>query len=140
MEKMPVEDAIRKTANENLVVLPCGQHIEGATELLGGMGFSQLLDELKQKYQRIVIDTPPVLGLPETSMMQSLVDGVVFVIWSGRTPYRSVKTAIEILNANHANFYGFVLNRLDLSTTTNYYHYYYYSSYYYKSYQALEKV
>ncbi|MBI3874469.1 MAG: tyrosine-protein kinase family protein, partial [Verrucomicrobia bacterium] len=86
------------------------------------------------------LDTPPVLGLSETSMMQSLVDGVVFVIWSGRTPLRSVKTAVDLLHANHANFYGFVLNRLDLSATSNYYHYYYYSSYYYKSYQALEKV
>jgi capsular exopolysaccharide synthesis family protein len=140
VEKGSVEEACRPTAQENLTLVPCGEHLDGATELLGSPAFSRLMDDLRQKYQRIIIDTPPVLGLSETSMMQTLVDGVVFVIWSGHTPLRSVKTAIDILHANHANFYGFVLNRLDLSATTNYYHYYYYSSYYYKSYQALEKV
>jgi len=67
-------------------------------------------------------------------------DGVLFVIWSGRTPIRSMKTALDILQTNGANFYGFVLNRLDLSATANYYQYYYYSSEYYHSYHALENA
>jgi Mrp family chromosome partitioning ATPase len=51
-----------------------------------------------------------------------------------------MKTAIDILSANGANFYGFVLNRLDLSSAANYYQYYYYSGDYYQNYHALENA
>ncbi|MBI5773425.1 MAG: polysaccharide biosynthesis tyrosine autokinase [Verrucomicrobia bacterium] len=140
MEGIPVEEAIRPSTHENLGILSCGKHLTGATELLGSPHFAKLMSDLRQKYQRIIIDTPPVLGLSETSLIQKLTDGVLFVVWSGHTPLRSVKTAIDILHANGANFYGFVLNRMDFNSATNYYNYYYYSSNYYDSYQTAEKA
>ena len=140
IDRVSVEETIRPTDFENLSLLPCGEHLDGDIEQLGSPGFLKLIDRLRQKYQRIVIDTPPVLGLSETSVMQGVVDGVVLVIWSGNTPLRSVKTAVDLLHANHANFYGFILNRLDLKATMNRFHYYYYSNHYYNRYQALEKV
>lgn len=140
IENVGVTDACRPTSQENLWILTCGKHIGGATELLGTPVFTSLLDELRSRYDRIVIDTPPVLGLSETSMMQKVVDGVVFVISSSQTPLRSVKAAVGLLQANGANFYGFVLNRIDLSSSPNYYNYYYYSYHYYDKYQALERV
>ena len=95
--------------------------------------------ELRGRFDRIVVDTPPVLGLSETSVLQTFVDGVLFVIWSGNTPIRTMKAAIEMLQGNGANFYGFVLNRLDLNATTNYYQYYYYShDYYYSTAHTIE--
>jgi capsular exopolysaccharide synthesis family protein len=140
LEKVPLSEAIRPSGKENLSILSAGQHVESGTELLGSTKFSDLMTHLRSEYDRIIVDTPPVLGLSETSVLQSQVDGVLFVIWSGRTPIRNMKTAIDILSANGANFYGFILNRLDLSTTTNYYQYYYYSSDYYHSYHAIENV
>jgi capsular exopolysaccharide synthesis family protein len=141
MQNLNWRDVVRPTDKENLVVLTCGKHLDGATEMVGSPAFEKLLGELRQEFKRVIIDTPPVLGLSETSMLQRLVDGVVLVVWCGRTPARYVKSAVEILQANHANFYGFVLNRLDLSVTSNYYNYYnyyYYSYHYYKSYKSLE--
>jgi len=126
-----LEDAFRPSGQENLTVLSAGRHLDHGTELLGSAQFSELLTSLRGRFDRIVIDTPPVLGLSETSIMQGLVDGVLFVIWTGQTPVRCVKSAIETLRANRANFYGFVLNRLDLNATQNYYQYYYYSHDYY---------
>jgi capsular exopolysaccharide synthesis family protein len=140
LEKVPLEEAIRPSGKENLSILSAGQHVESGTELLGSAKFSELMLGLRSQYDRIIVDTPPVLGLSETSVLQAHMDGVLFVIWSGRTPIRNMKTAIDILSANGANFYGFILNRLDLSTTTNYYQYYYYSSDYYHSYHALENA
>lgn len=140
LDKVPLEEAIRPSGKENLSILSAGQHVESGTELLGSAKFSELMQRLRGEYERIVVDTPPVLGLSETSVLQSQVDGVLFVIWSGRTPIRNMKTAIDILSANGANFYGFILNRLDLTATTNYYQYYYYSSDYYHSYHALENA
>jgi capsular exopolysaccharide synthesis family protein len=140
LDKVPLEEAIRSSGKENLSILSAGQHVESGTELLGSTKFSDLMNKLRHEYDRIIMDTPPVLGLSETSVLQNQVDGILFVIWSGRTPIRNMKTAIDILSANGANFYGFILNRLDLTTTTNYYQYYYYSSDYYHSYHALENA
>ena len=131
-----LEEAFRPTAQENLTVLSAGRHLDSGTELLGSANFAALLTSLRDRFERIVIDTPPVLGLSETSIMQKLVDGVLFVIWTGHTPVRGVQSAIETLRANGANFYGFVLNRLDLNATQNYYQYYYYSHDYYYQYAA----
>jgi succinoglycan biosynthesis transport protein ExoP len=138
--KATIEEVCRSTENGNLHVMTCGRHMDGVTELLGSAKFAGIMSELRQRYQRIIVDTPPVLGLSETSMMQGVVDGLVFVVWCGRTPTRTVKAAVEVLHANRANFYGFVLNRLDLSDSPNYYQYYYYTSNYYRNYQAIERV
>lgn len=137
-----IDEAVRPTTHSNLFILSAGQHLEAGTELLGAQEFKDTMDELRKRFDRIIIDTPPVLGLSETSVLQSQTDGVLFVIWSGHTPIKGVKSAIEMLQANGANFYGFVLNRLDLSTTANYYQYYYYSHDYYYHYspRALENA
>ncbi len=140
VEDAPLESTCRPTFHDNLDILTCGRHISGATELLGSAAFTQMIATLRQRYDKIIIDTPPVLGLSETSMMQKSVDGVMFVISSEQTPMRSVKAAIELLRANGARFYGFVLNRIDLRENANYYNYYYYSYHYYDRYQALEKA
>jgi len=60
-----------------------------------------------------------------------VVDGMILVVRAERTPKRDVIAAYELLNKAGAEFYGFVLNRLDLSRATNYYNYYYYSASYY---------
>ena len=140
--QVTLDEAIRPTHHENLYVLSTGQHVETGTELLGGRRFKDIMVELRQRFDRIVMDTPPVLGLSETSVLQNDVDGVLFVIWSGHTPIKGVRAAVEMLQANGANFYGFVLNRLDLSSSANYYQYYYYSHDYYYHYspRALENA
>jgi polysaccharide biosynthesis transport protein len=136
--KHELDEVIRPVARENLSIITAGDHIHAATELFGSPQFTELMEKLRGRFDRIILDTPPVLGLSETSALQRWVDGVLLVVWSGRTPVRNLKAAIETLSANGANFYGFVLNRLDLSATTNYYQYYYYSYDYYHNYHALE--
>ncbi len=127
---------LRATAHDNLNFLPGGQRVDDVAELLGSETFAELLNELRHNYDRIIIDTPPALGLAETSGMLPLVDGVVLVIWSNYTPVEQAKSAISLLTANGANFYGFVLNQLDLKCPTNYFRYYYYSDYYYSGYHS----
>jgi polysaccharide biosynthesis transport protein len=140
VEKHDVFDACRPTTMENLHILPCGDNLEGDIEALGSPQFVEVIEKLRKRYQRIVVDSTPVLGLAETSVMQPAMDGVVLVIWSGQTPTRAVRTAMDILHDNHANFYGFVLNRLDLMATMNRFHYYYYTNHYYNRYQSVTKT
>lgn len=133
------QDTVRPSGIARLDILTRGKFVESVTDQFGDKKFAEMMNSFREKYDRIVIDTPPVLGLAETSDLLSLVDGVVFVVWSGRTPLRNVRIAIDSLRANGANFYGFILNRLDLSATSNYYYYYYYSHNYYESYHPVER-
>ncbi len=142
IDKIPWQEAVKETEHDNLTILSCGKHIDGAREMVGTPIFNKLIEDLRKNFQRIVIDTPPVLGLSEVAMVQHIIDGTVFVIWSGRTPMRCLKSAFDILASNNANIYGFVLNRLDLSGFSNYYNYYnyyYYSYNYYYSYKDKQK-
>jgi polysaccharide biosynthesis transport protein len=126
-----LDEALRPGNHPNLTILSAGRHLPSGTELLGSPLFTELMTELRGRFERIIVDTPPVLGLSETSILQNHVDGVLFVIWTGHTPKSGCQAAIETLRSNGANFYGFVLNRLDLNATQNYYQYYYYSHDYY---------
>ena len=131
-----IEESILQTTEKNLFFLPCGRHIHSASELLESQAFGELMQKLRTQYQRIILDTPPVLGLAETSSMSKHADGVLLIIWSGGTAFKAVKTAKSILDANGAKFFGCVLNKLDLSNATAYYYYYYYSYRYYHAYHA----
>ncbi|MFM2082391.1 MAG: hypothetical protein RL380_1082, partial [Verrucomicrobiota bacterium] len=132
-----LEQICHVIGHENLTVMPCGKHLNTASELLDSNTFGQLMTELRGKYQRIILDSPPVLGLSETLIMQRFADGVLMVIWSDFTPLSSVKSSIQTLSVNGAKFSGFVLNRLDFTALTNRYKYFYYAPLYYANYQPL---
>lgn len=131
-------DACRPTGNENLTLMTCGKHLNWAAELLDSANFARIIQELRGQYQRIIIDSPPVLGLSETSIMQRHADGVVMVIWANQTQVPNVKDSILALQTNGAKFCGFVLNRLDFNAFANRYKYFYYSPRYYSNYKAFE--
>lgn len=133
--EITLDKAVIQTMEKNLLFMPCGRrHIHSASELLESAVFEKILASLKEQYDKIIIDTPPVLGLAETSSIAKLADGVVMVIWSGNTAKKAVKTAVTTLLANGAKFFGCILNKLDLTSATSYYYYYYYSYKYYKAY------
>ncbi len=131
-----LEEVCFPTDQENLDLMGTGRSGSGLPELLSSTRFADGLAALRLKYDHIIIDTPPVLGLSEACDLLPCVDGVVLVIWAKYTPMREVKASLELLRANRAKFLGFVLNRVDLSNAGYYYHYYYYSDYYYRSYHA----
>lgn len=124
-------DVIRDTEVPNLDVITRGPVIPGSTELLCKLEFEKIIDLLKDRYERIILDATPVLGLSETASLQRVTDGVILVVRAEKTPKRDVRAAIEVLAKAGAYFYGFVLNAVDLSKPANYYNYYYYSSSYY---------
>ena len=126
-----VDACIQKSPAENLWLLPRGAVLPGTTELLNTAVFSNILEKLKGQYDRIILDTPPVLGLSETVFLQNHADGVVLVVKSDSTPRKDVEDAFYALQRLGAHFYGFVLNGVDFTKRTNHYYYYYYSSSYY---------
>jgi capsular exopolysaccharide synthesis family protein len=131
------EQACQPSSVPNLDIMPKDRKGRNVPELLSRPAFGEVMQELRGRYDRIIIDSPPVLGLSETCVLTPHVDGVVFVLWSSHTPVSQMQAALKTLAANGAQVFGCVVNRLDLGVATNYYYYYYYSDYYYHSYHRL---
>jgi succinoglycan biosynthesis transport protein ExoP len=125
------DQLIQRTNLENLHVIPRGPVIPGSTEVLSQIFFADLIAEWASQYDRIIIDTPPVLGLSETTSIQRVTDGVILVVRAEKTPQKDVVDAVELLKKAGAHFFGFVLNGIDLSKKANYYQFNYYSPDYY---------
>ncbi|WP_345735206.1 tyrosine-protein kinase domain-containing protein [Prosthecobacter algae] len=126
-----LDECIKKSSTDNLWTISRGAVVPGTTELLNSGVFAALLDELKMKYDRIILDTPPVLGLSETAFLQHHAEGIVIVVRCGVTLRKDVEDAVQSLKKLGGHFYGFVLNGVDFTKRANHYHYYYYSSSYY---------
>lgn len=128
-----LDECLVKSPADNLWMIPRGPIVAGTTELLNTQVFTKLLDQLRGRFTKIILDTPPVLGLSETAFLQNHAEGVVLVVDSLKTNRKDVDDAFQALKQLNAHFYGFVLNRVDFSKRANYYNYYYYSSNYYDS-------
>jgi len=123
---------------ENLTVIPRGPVTPGVTEILCQDHFKELMYWWRQEYDRIILDTPPVLGLSETVPLQKLADGVVIVVKSDSTGRRDLVQAVDLLRKGGAHFYGLILNQIDLTKASNHYEYFYYSSAYYGQYDNID--
>ncbi|SKA81804.1 capsular exopolysaccharide family [Prosthecobacter debontii] len=126
-----LSECVQKVEAENLWAITRGMVVPGTTELLNSGVFAAILEELKKKYDRIILDTPPVLGLSETAFLQHHADGVAIVVRCGKTLRKDVEDAVQSLQKLGAHFYGFILNGVDFSKRVNHYYYYYYSASYY---------
>lgn len=131
-----LRDAMRMTNVPNLFLLPAGHIPPNPAELLGSTRYIELLDELRQEYDWVLIDAPPVMAVTDAAILANTATGVVFVVGAEMTSRRNALAAIEQLTTARAKFIGAVLNRVDVQR-----HSYYYAPYYRKDYaQAYERV
>ena len=121
---------------ENLDFLPAGHYSSQAIESLGGQSFSALLMGFRMQYDQIVIDGPPLLGLPDVFMMKESLDGMVVVVSAGHTAFPQLRLAVGQVQKSRIPIHGFILNRVNFSTGGKYYRYYYRNYEYYN--QGLE--
>ena len=93
-----------------------------------------MIQNLRGRYDRIVLDSPPVLGLSETIAIQRVADCLVVLVRAEQTKLVDVDNCVDQLKRGGSHLLGFVLNRLDLAKPSNHYYYYYSSPYYYTHY------
>jgi capsular exopolysaccharide synthesis family protein len=124
----PIAQAIRATCVERLHLLSAGVMAPNPTELLASEKMRMLLDDLRGRYQHIVIDSPPVIPVTDAVVLSTLVDGVVLVVGAGRTPKKQVKLACGKLRHARAKIFGTVLNKVHLHSF-EYRSYYDYASF-----------
>lgn len=124
----PMEEVVRPSGVENLSILSSGTPPPNPAELLGSERMQEVLQELRGRFDLVVLDTPPVLLAPEASVLAAGSDGVVLVVRAGVTQRAAAQDAAQQLRTVGANVVGTVLNDPDakLSSYSSYYAYRYY--------------
>jgi capsular exopolysaccharide synthesis family protein len=111
-----------------LTVLPAGRPMPDPMGALTSGRMRRILDEAREAFDWVIIDTPPVGMLTDANLLASMVDGAVLVVSAGTTPFGIVQKAVEALSRDRV--LGVVLNRVDPgdqpeSNGYGYGHYYY---------------
>lgn len=125
--QMPLEDVILPTSVENLSVLPSGMLPSDAVGILNSQRMSDLIAELKTRYDIIFFDSPPMLGVSDASVLASEVDQSIIVVQHRRFPRAMLARVKQAIVGVGGHVLGVVLNNVDLKHDQNYY---YYTSYY----------
>jgi capsular exopolysaccharide synthesis family protein len=122
-------EAVRKSKTPGLWLLPAGRIPPNPAELLGSQRCKELMNTLKEHFEWIIVDSPPVMAVIDAAVIAHRATGVVFVVGADMTSRHAAKAAIGQLQNAQAKFVGAVLNRVELEK-----HHYYYSQYYKKEY------
>ncbi|HIA02637.1 MAG TPA: polysaccharide biosynthesis tyrosine autokinase [Myxococcales bacterium] len=124
-----IQDIIQASAIPNLDVIPCGLIPPNPAELLNSLRLNQLIVKLQEKYDMIIVDSPPINAVSDALVMASRVDGVLLVAKAKQTTSEAVKSAYRALHDVDAPVIGTVLNDLQKG-----YFGYYRKGYYRKGY------
>jgi polysaccharide biosynthesis transport protein len=124
--KIAVEGNFLTATGGRLSVLAGGRRAPNPAEILAGPFFGQLVAEAAQLFDRVVIDSAPILAVSDTLLMMPHVQTVCIVLRAGKTPRPAVRRAIALLTSAGIRPAGLVLNRLRRSGGVG--HYYYYAS------------
>jgi capsular exopolysaccharide synthesis family protein len=116
----PTEGLARKTHVPGLFSLPSGPAAVSASQLLYMDRMAELVERLRNDFDAVLIDTPPVLSVPDARVLSRLVDGVVLVFRAGRTTRESATLAVSMLEADGGVMLGTVLNDWNPRNTVGY--------------------
>lgn len=121
-------DVTQSTEDENLHVILAGPLPPNPAELLSGSKFVSALIVASERYDQVIVDGPPVLGLADSPILANVVEGTVLVVTSGSTRISTAGVALKRLVAARAHLVGALLTKYDQKAAR--YSYYQYDSYY----------
>ena len=101
----------KKVGHGNLYLIPCGKKNSGPLAIFESDRFDKTLKLMREKFDYVILDAPPVKGYAETKVMGKKVDGVILVIESGKTRKQVAIRAKQELEDAGAKVLGVILNR-----------------------------
>jgi polysaccharide biosynthesis transport protein len=125
-EAIAMRGKMRTATGGQLYVLAGGHRAPNPAEILSGASFTRLLAEAAKNFDRIVIDSAPVLAVSDTLLMAPHVQTICLIIRARKTPRPAVQRALSLISATGIRPAGLILNRLP--QTRGYGYYYYYAS------------
>jgi succinoglycan biosynthesis transport protein ExoP len=123
-----IEDIIHRYPGEpNLHVIPSGPIPPNPVELIISKGMKELMVSLRQHYDFIFIDAPPLMGISDAILLGEYADGLLLVAWGGKTPRKVIEKAKAEIEKFNVKLFGVILNKVNMRRFS-----YAYSSYSYK--------
>jgi capsular exopolysaccharide synthesis family protein len=114
------EDAVVRNADSGVDLLAAGDHHGNPIVLLTSKRLRAVLREARERYDYVIIDTPPVLGLPDVKALSPAADAIVFVVQWDRTRRDAAAAALKQLADVSAQVSGVVLNQVDMKKHASY--------------------
>jgi capsular exopolysaccharide synthesis family protein len=122
-----VDDIVHETVVPNMSVICTGPIPPNPSELLHSESFARLLNELKSRFDRIIIDSPPIVPVTDAAILATQVDGTILIVRAQKTSRDLVRRAKRALSDVGAHMVGAVLNAVELDRPEyGYYRYQYY--------------
>jgi len=118
----PAARVIQKTTIHGLDLITTGRQVSNPAELLAAPRLKSLLDEMRQEYEIVIVDSAPLLAVTDPSIISAAVDGILLVVQLQDLKHHDAERAVEVLSAVVAPTIGLVVNRLtseDLGTYGN---------------------
>jgi len=128
--EMPLDEVMVSTGIQNLSILPSGVLPSDAVGILNSQRMSDMIAELKLRYDIILFDSPPMLGVSDASVLASEVDQTVIIVQHRRFPRAMLTRVKQAILGVGGTVLGVVLNNVDLKHDQNYYYYTNYYGYY----------
>ena len=132
LKQNTLSEVVQTTPVPNMDFMASGRLPNSSMGILGSSQMKEMIAELKQRYDFIFFDSPPILGVSDASILASEVDLVMQVIQYRRYPQPMTIRAKQMIEKVGGNFVGLVLNNINMSQDEGYYYYSgYYQDYYY---------
>ncbi len=124
--EIKLDKIIKETEIKNLSVIFSGSFAPNPAELLNPQNLEQFIQLLKAKFDRIILDSPPIIPVSDVISLSTVVDGVIQVIQWGKVSRQVIKRAAKTLREVNARILGAILNNIDVEKSE----YSYYSDQY----------
>ncbi|MCF7689387.1 MAG: polysaccharide biosynthesis tyrosine autokinase [Cephaloticoccus sp.] len=125
-----LDDVILHNVTPNLDVIPAGGRAKNPTHLLNSKGFESMIAELRKRYDRVLLDTPPLAAVSDALIILPMADGSLFNIYFNKVRRKAAQFAAKRLQESNVPIFGAILNGLNVAVSG-----YYYAQYYDKSYK-----
>ena len=134
-----LEDSVKVNAIDGLDVIPAGSPVQSPGKLLASPAFAELIEFLRERYDRVVIDLAPIQAVSDALIVGKYVDTAIYVVKSDSTPLPMVSRGIDRLTQKEVDVSGVVISQVDINKISGYGGDYYYQGYY-DSYGYTESV
>lgn len=108
-----MDDVLLSIGIDNLHILPCGSRPHNPAELMGSHRMKQFVAEIRNNYDYILFDCPPVIPVTDTGVLGPLCDGVLMILQAGRTQRGVILHAQDRLRAVKAKVLGYVMTNIE---------------------------
>lgn len=105
-----LNEIVQPSGIDNLSLLPSGPTPPNPAELLSSQRMKDFLKAVRERYDMVIVDVPPMLEVTDTQVIAHNLDAVVLVVKQGQTQKMGAKRAVELLKIAHANLLGYVMN------------------------------